>query len=67
MSELDDMKKELVGKRIVDILYAEVYGEHWPVILLEGGATIMIQSDDEGNGPGVALHTQSGTGTWRKR
>ena len=51
--------KDVVGKKIVNVYYDEA--SSMPVIMLEDKSAIFVQSDDEGNGPGVPIHV-SGEG-----
>jgi len=43
------------GKKIVQVEYDE---RNYPVIRLDDGSAIWIQSDDESNGPGVPVLVQ---------
>jgi hypothetical protein len=45
--------QKMVGKTIAGIGYREMYGEFYPVIILDDGTEILTQTDDECNGPGV--------------
>lgn len=54
---LADFRQAVIGKRIIDAGYINLNGdgEAWPVLILEGAENIIIQRDDECNGPGVAV------------
>ena len=54
-----EFMKGVVGKKIVNVYYDEA--SSMPVIMLEDKSAIFVQSDDEGNGPGVPVHV-SGEG-----
>lgn len=55
-----EFQADVVGKTITAAGYLNMDGEAWPVLLLVDPKTgkdshIIIQSDDEGNGPGVPV------------
>lgn len=52
---LAEFQVAVIGKKIVNAGYITTGGECWPVLLLEDGENITIQSDDEGNGPGTPI------------
>lgn len=50
----------VVGRKITAICSVTVdEGEFWPGLELDNGTLIVIQRDAEGNGPGVAVVTDS--------
>lgn len=57
------------GQKIVNAFYDGETG--MPVLMLDDGAGIFVQQDDEGNGPGVPVHVageagqQVETGMWQ--
>jgi hypothetical protein len=59
------------GQKIVNAYYDGESG--MPVLMLDDGAAIFVQQDDEGNGPGVPVHVageagkQVETGMWEIR
>ena len=59
------------GQKIVKAYYDSESG--MPVLMLDDGAAIFVQQDDEGNGPGVPVHVagaagkQVETGMWEIR
>lgn len=61
--------KKVVGKKIVSVLYEKMGGELFPVLELDGEACLLIQRDDECNGPGVPVYfdktEERGTGMWQ--
>lgn len=52
---LDTLVASLKGRKIVDVGYAIDTEEAmaWPVLILDDGTQVIINRDDEGNGPGV--------------
>ena len=66
MSEPTPSEREhyqrLVGRRIVNILLADMEGQAMPVLVLDGtaqngqAAVVSVLSDPEGNGPGHLDH-----------
>ena len=50
-----EINKALKGKKIQRIEYQKGESDWWPVLILEGGGEIVIQQDDESNGPGVPV------------
>lgn len=59
---LRDATAALVGKRIARVGYVIMDGSPWPCIVLEDETAIVIQRDDEGNGPGSAsIYASEGT------
>ena len=62
--------KKVVGKKIVSVFYEKMGGELFPILELDGDACLLIQRDDECNGPGVpvvyTLNDDKGrTGMWQ--
>lgn len=53
---LKKLSDRLVGRKIEVISYVKSGGMKFPFIGLDDGSGIWIQQDDEGNGPGVAVH-----------
>ena len=56
MRWLKRLNKDLTGLSITEVRYDR---GGYPVIELSDGSSLIIQSDDEGNGPGVAMHEPS--------
>ena len=56
MRWLKKLNKDLTGLSITEVRYDR---GGYPVIDLSDGSSLVIQSDDEGNGPGVAMHEPS--------
>lgn len=55
-----EFQADVVGKTITGAGYLDMDGEAWPILLLRDPKTgaqshILVQSDDEGNGPGVLV------------
>ena len=53
-------QQAVVGKRIVKAGYAQLMDddpEVWPCLILDDGAILIVQCDDEANGPGVMTAT----------
>jgi len=48
------------GRKIVNAYYDSESG--MPVLMLDDGAAIFVQQDDEGNGPGVPVHVAGEAG-----
>ena len=67
----DAFQDKVVGKKITTVYYDKDSG--MPVMILDDGAAIFVQRDDEGNGPGVPVHVsgspgnQTETGMWEVR
>jgi hypothetical protein len=56
---MTNFRLAVLGRKIVDVGYLIMDGEAFPCIALDNGDSIIIQRDDECNGPGVpvtALH-----------
>jgi hypothetical protein len=58
---LAEFRRAVVGRRIVEAGYIDLNGDGqaWPILLLEGGENIVINMDDEGNGPGVPVTSKA--------
>ncbi len=50
-----ELNKRVKGKKILRIEYQKGEEHWWPTIILEGGGEIVIQQDDESNGPGTPV------------
>ena len=57
-----DAKQHLVGKKVVDVVYlsreqADCFGYRFraPVLVLEGGTTLLPLADEEGNDVGALI------------
>ena len=67
----DAFRDRVVGRKITTVYYDKDSG--MPVMMLDDGAAIFVQRDDEGNGPGVPVHVsgspgnQTETGMWEIR
>jgi hypothetical protein len=66
MRWLKKLNKDLTGLSITEVRYDR---GGYPAIELSDGSSLVIQSDDEGNGPGVAVHDlpdgTMGEATWQ--
>ena len=65
----DAFQAKVKGRKITTVYYDSESG--MPVMILDDGAAIFVQRDDEGNGPGVPVHVsgkpgnQTETGMWQ--
>lgn len=53
-------QKAVVGRRIVKAGYAQLMNDErevWPCLILDDGSILLVQCDDEANGPGVITAT----------
>lgn len=52
---IDTLVAALKGRKIEDVGYAidKEEGMAWPMLILDDGTQVIINRDDEGNGPGV--------------
>ena len=53
-------QQAVVGKRVVKAGYAQLMNDEqevWPCLILEDGSILIVQRDDEANGPGVMTVT----------
>ncbi len=53
-------QQAVVGKRIVKAGYAQLMNDEqevWPCLILDDGSILVVQCDDEANGPGVMTAT----------
>lgn len=68
VTESEDVNKQLSekflaavkGRKIANAYYDSESG--MPVLMLDDGAAIFVQRDDEGNGPGVPVHVAGEAG-----
>lgn len=60
------ISKALLNRKIVDVQFVD----HYPILVLDDKTCVVIQRDDEGNGPG-AMCFQTADGTpidiWSKK
>lgn len=52
-SLLAQFRANVVGQLVTQVGYVEIGGEPYPALLLQNGMELVVQQDDECNGPGT--------------
>ena len=50
---LAEFRANVVGQLVTQVGYVEISGEPYPALLLQNGMELVVQQDDECNGPGT--------------
>ena len=50
---LAEFRAHVVGQLVTQVGYVEISGEPYPALLLQNGMELVVQKDDECNGPGT--------------
>ena len=50
---LAEFRAHVVGQLVTQVGYVEISGEPYPALLLQNGMGLVVQQDDECNGPGT--------------
>ena len=50
---LAEFRANVVGQLVTQVGYVEISGEPYPALLLQNGMGLVVQQDDECNGPGT--------------